>query len=281
MAVDPGLKAALVKRLGVTQRHVARLISERATSLLLSRERAAMAIAAEAGIGLSRYATEEDLAVIRAAKSGAAAPAPTTTTERAEREVPRRRATKAQKTLAKKKASARPVRGKSKRKVFVVHGRDEARRRAMFAFLRSIGLTPVEWSKAIKDTGSATPYVGHVIDALFETTVAVVVVLTPDDPAHLKPEFVKPHDPDYERTPTGQARPNVLFEAGMAFGRRPDHTVLVQIGSLRPFSDIGGRHVIYMDNSAEKRTALANRLGSAGCEIDLDGTDWLTEGDFL
>jgi hypothetical protein len=35
-----------------------------------------------------------------------------------------------------------------------------------------------------------------------------------------------------------------------------------------------------MNNSAQQRTELANRLGNTGCDIDLGGKDWLNEGDF-
>lgn len=66
----------------------------------------------------------------------------------------------------------------------------------------------------------------------------------------------------------------------MAFGRHPDRTVLVQIGDMRPFSDVAGRHAVHFDGSAEARSDLANRLSTAGCEVDLSGRDWLSEGDF-
>ena len=50
------------------------------------------------------------------------------------------------------------------RDVFVVHGRNNAAREAMFTFLRSIGLNPLEWSEAVRATGKASPYVGEVLD---------------------------------------------------------------------------------------------------------------------
>lgn len=279
MAVDPKLRNAIMKKVGVTGRHVDRLIADRARHLMLTREQAAIAIAAEYGISVTRFATADDLAVIRAAKSGAATPVLTATPAPSVLPVSRgaKKGTPNRSASTKGKAAARPA---GRKKVFVVHGRDEPRRKAMFSFLRSIGLSPIEWSKAIKDTGKASPYVGEVLDAAFQQAVAVVVLMTPDDLARLKPEFVKSHDETFESTLTGQARPNVLFEAGMAFGRSPDHTVLVQIGSVRPFSDVGGRHVVHMNNSPEQRTELANRLANAGCEVDLGGTDWGTEGDF-
>ena len=107
-------------------------------------------------------------------------------------------------------------------KVFVVHGRDEVVRRAMFEFLRSIGLQPLEWNQAISATKNPVPYIGEVLDAAFAEAQAVLVLLTPDDEARLKEPYIEPTDLDYERNLTGQARPNVLFEAGMAMGRAPE-----------------------------------------------------------
>jgi len=150
----------------------------------------------------------------------------------------------------------------------------------MFDFLRAIGLKPLEWSQAIAATGEATPYVGQVLDNAFSSAQAVVVLLTPDDEAWLRKEFQTEHDEQFEKQPTGQARPNVLFEAGMAMGRDAKRTVLVQIGNLRPFSDVGGRHVLRLDNSSERRQDLADRLKTAGCLVDLTGRDWHKAGSF-
>lgn len=50
-----------------------------------------------------------------------------------------------------------------RRVVFVVHGRNDGARKAMFEFLRSIDLRPLEWSQAVKATGEAAPYVGQVL----------------------------------------------------------------------------------------------------------------------
>lgn len=164
--------------------------------------------------------------------------------------------------------------------VFVVHGRNEQARRAMFYFLRAIGLRPLEWSEAIQSTGKATPYIGEILDAAFCTAHAVVVLMTPDDEACLRESFRKSDDPPYETEPSGQARPNVLFEAGMAMGRNRAQTILVELGILRPFSDIDGLHVLRLDNTPQKCQELAQRLKDAGCPVNLEGTDWLSAGDF-
>lgn len=165
------------------------------------------------------------------------------------------------------------------RKVFVVHGRDERLRDGMFTFLRALHLEPIEWTEAIKLTGKASPHISEILNSVFQQAQAVVVLLTPDDEARLRGDLLKPNDSTEESGLTGQARPNVLFEAGMAFASHENRTVLVEIGRVRPFSDIAGRHVVRMDNSPAKRQELATKLETAGCAVNRDGTDWLTFGD--
>jgi predicted nucleotide-binding protein len=171
--------------------------------------------------------------------------------------------------------------GPDNRTVFVIHGRDERLRGGMFDFLRSLDLKPLEWTEAVKLTGKGSPYIGEILDTAFSRAQAVVVLFTPDDEARLRDALCGAHEPAYETHLTPQARPNVLFEAGMAMARDPDRTILVQIGDLRPFSDIAGRHAIRMDNSSPKRQDLAVRLQSAGCIVNLSGTDWQKAGDLV
>jgi hypothetical protein len=150
----------------------------------------------------------------------------------------------------------------------------------MFDFLRAIDLRPMEWSEAVSLTGEAYPHIDSVLDAAFARAQAVVVLFTPDEMAHLRPEYAADcaNDPDTEPAP--QARPNVLFEAGMAVARYPERTVIVEIGRTRGFSDISGRHAIRFDGTAIMRHQLANRLQTAGCAVNTRGSDWLAVGDF-
>ena len=163
------------------------------------------------------------------------------------------------------------------RKVVVIHGRNEPARKGLFAFLRSLGLQPIEWSQAIAMTGQGSPYIRKVLNVAFGAAQAVVVLQTPDDVAHLHESLTYPGDP--ETSPQMQPRPNVLFEAGMALARDESRTIIVELGQIKSFSDIHGRHVVRLDNSTTKRQDLAHRLRTAGCAVDLDGTDWHQEGD--
>lgn len=166
--------------------------------------------------------------------------------------------------------------GADPRKVFVIHGRNEEARKGLFDFLRSIGLDPIEWSEAIRLTGKGSPYIGQVLDAAFGAAQAVVVLQTPDDVAYLHESLTYVGDP--ECSPQMQPRPNVLFEAGMAMGRDEDRTVIVEMGRVKVFSDIHGRHAVRLDNSLKKRQELAQRLDTAGCAVRLTGTDWHEAG---
>ncbi len=162
-------------------------------------------------------------------------------------------------------------------RVLVVHGRNTATRDGIYAFLRALGLSPIEWSQAVQWTQQGSPYIGDVLDAAFAKAAAVVVLMTPDEVAYLRTDYASNGDADTQ--PGAQSRPNVLFEAGMAMGRDAQHTILVEVGEVRPFSDIAGRHAVRLDNSAPKRNELAQRLRTAGCEVDTTGDGWLTAGD--
>lgn len=137
----------------------------------------------------------------------------------------------------------------------------------------------MEWSHAVELTGEGSPYIGQVLDAALDHAAAIVVLMTPDEIAYLQPQYGHGAG-DAETQPAPQARPNVLFEAGMALGRDPKRTVLVEVGDVRPFSDVAGRHAIRLTNSSEVRQELARRLATAGCDVDVRGTDWHSAGDF-
>ena len=271
--INQQLLERLQNKLGLSQSRVYALIDAKVRSAHLPRHLAAIAVAADRGINISKFASADDLAAIRQSAINAA-PAPVI--------VPVTGATAKSIARTAPRAKAKPSAHQKRRgtTVFVVHGRDLAARDAVFSFLHSVGLRPIEWTQALKLTGKGSPYVGEVLDAAFREAAAIIVLLTPDDEARLNPSFLTSRDPRHERKLTGQARPNVLFEAGMAFGKDPNSTVLVQLGETRPFSDVGGRHVLFLGNSPASRQEFATKLANAGCNVDTSGTDWLTAGDF-
>jgi predicted nucleotide-binding protein len=103
--------------------------------------------------------------------------------------------------------------------IFVVHGRDGQLNTDMFAFLRAIGLNPLEWSQAIKGAKGANPHIDDVIYDAMEKVQGVLVMFSPDEEARLKSKFCTGLDKKKGFNKLdGQARPNVIFEAGLALG---------------------------------------------------------------
>ncbi|MFB8077409.1 CATRA conflict system CASPASE/TPR repeat-associated protein [Streptomyces sp. NPDC056013] len=171
-----------------------------------------------------------------------------------------------------------PADGDVARTVFVVHGRDDQARDALFTFLRALDLRPLEWETLVAGTGSAAPYLGEVIGHAVRRAQATLVLMTPDDVVNLHPGL---GGDGGDGTGTGlQARPNVLLELGMALAAYPDRTVIVKAGDQREVTDLGGRNFIRLDADPACRRKIADRLRSAGCRVDDTGQDWLAPGLF-
>ena len=165
------------------------------------------------------------------------------------------------------------------RNVMVVHGRNRRIRDSMFDLLRALRLNPIEWSEATKATGKGSPYVGEILDAAFKMAQAVVVLFTPDEQVELDRDLCS-GEAEFERERGNQARPNVFLEGGMGLARDEARTILVEVGENRAASDLLGRHTIRLDDTAEKRNELAQRLRTAGCDLDTSGQDWYRTGKF-
>lgn len=271
--IDPKLLTKIISRLGVSKRRAYAIIEESVRRTNLPASVAAIVVARDAGISISRVASDEDWALIRGVESrqpsvlgssSASAAAPVAAAR------------------PSRQGRARATRDKKAKgnKVWVVYGRNERIRKSLFDFLRSIGLQPIEWNSALAFTKKGSPHIADVLDAGFKNAAATVILFTPDDEAKLKDEFIKRNDPRYERKLTGQPRPNVLFEAGIAFGRHPEQTILVQVGKIRPISDLAGRHVVHLTDSFDSRHQLLVKLRAVGCPVDDTGDDWHTAGSF-
>jgi Predicted nucleotide-binding protein containing TIR-like domain len=152
-------------------------------------------------------------------------------------------------------------------RAFLVYGRNLGARRELTELLQQLGLAVLDWEGAVALTGKASPHAREVLEAALSNVGAVVVLLSGDEEARLRPEFCTPDDAETEGRLNAQSRPNVIFEAGLAFGLFPTRTVVVQLGRLRALSDIAGIQYVPLDESPESRRALANRLRTAGCAV--------------
>jgi predicted nucleotide-binding protein len=168
----------------------------------------------------------------------------------------------------------------SRRRVFLVHGRDLAARDALIDLLRALDLKVIHWREAAAHAGGGTPYTGDIVAAGMELADAVVVLLTPDDIGYVRDDFRLESDGIHELKPTGQARLNVIFEAGMAMALDRNRVVLIEVGEVRKLSDTDGLNVIRLLDTIDCRKDLAQRLRSAGLSVDTEGEEWRTAGSF-
>lgn len=158
--------------------------------------------------------------------------------------------------------------------VFVVYGRNITVMKEMFAFLRSLDLSPMRWYESIRRTKLGAPYTGTVVAAGMKDAQAVLVLLTGDDEVRSKKT-----GSEVERIVYPQARPNVLFEAGMAFSKYKKRIILVQVGKVRPCPALHGRNMVNLNNRPGPRWDLMQRLDIVGCPVNFHGK-WNTTGNF-
>jgi len=165
-------------------------------------------------------------------------------------------------------------------RVYVVYGHNLAVRDAMYAFLEALDLLPITKEAAVNWTGEASPFADRIIDAAFKHAQAVVVLFTGDDRARLRSKLRKRNAEAHEKTFWFQPRQDQIFEAGYAFGRSPERTILVQVGHVQLFSDIDGRYIPNFTGKENERRDLINRLKSVGCIVNDNGDAWRSAGDF-
>jgi predicted nucleotide-binding protein len=269
--INPRLLAKLIKKMGVGQTRVYRVIQQRALDSHVDSHVASLLVARDNGVNYQPYTDPQDLVEMRHATAPAHPPPPPST------------APPASNRPAGKKLGKTKVRATKDNSMFVVHGRDAKLNQDMYGFLSSIGIVPMEWDQAIKAAkGGANPIVGDVISQAMEKVQGVMILLSPDEEAKIRPKFASQSDKKKGLHLKGfQPRPNVIFEAGLALGAHSDKTILVQVGSVRDISDIAGKHMVHLSDSFADRKRLADRLESKlKFKIDLDGTTWQTIGDF-
>jgi predicted nucleotide-binding protein len=160
------------------------------------------------------------------------------------------------------------------RNVFVVHGRDEQARAALFGFLGALGLKPLGWETLVSATDSTSPYLRDVIIQGIAMAQAAVVLMTPDDIVRLHPDLQDPDGDDPGERAAMQARPNVIMELGMALATYADRTIVLFAGRHRPMADLGGLNYIRLHPGEECLEKIIRRLQTARCEVREDAPDW-------
>lgn len=163
-------------------------------------------------------------------------------------------------------------------KVFIIHGRNTRAAHEMAHFVRALGLVPIAFDELSAAMGG-TPTIADIVTRGMDEAQGVIALFTADERAELRPDFHKPQDKEVE-VARWQARPNVIFEAGMAFGRNRDRVVFVCLGSVELFTDVAGIHVLSPSNDPKgHRDTLRCKLMAMKCPAN-DSSAWMAAGDF-
>lgn len=150
--------------------------------------------------------------------------------------------------------AVRPVDAVS-RKVFLVHGRDEAAKNEVALFLRVIDLDPIILH--LRPNGGR-----HLLTKFREESdgaAFAVILMTPDDEGGLAGAA--------DRRP--RARQNVVFELGFFIGKlEPAGVAALLKGDVEKPSDFDGIAYITFDSSGRWKTDLARELHHAKVPFD-------------
>jgi predicted nucleotide-binding protein len=143
------------------------------------------------------------------------------------------------------------------KRVFIVHGHDEAAREGVARFLEKLDLEPIILHEQPSGGRTVIEKLEHHADVAF-----AVVLLTPDDVG------AAAGDRD-DLSP--RARQNVVLELGYFAGRLGRSRVCaLHKGSLELPSDIIGVVYVPLDSGGSWRLLLAKELREAGFDIDLN-----------
>ena len=147
------------------------------------------------------------------------------------------------------------------KKVFIVHGRDEAAKTNLEVFVIENGLEPVVLHRQADE--------GMTIIEKFEKHSDVgyaFILLTPDEVAYLAAEDTKPDD---ERKKELRARPNVIFEFGYFVGKLGRSKVCcLYTGGVTLPSDVSGMiYKSYNNNVEEVGYSIQKDLKAAGYNL--------------
>lgn len=135
----------------------------------------------------------------------------------------------------------------SRKKVFIVHGRDDAKKYEISGFLYEQGLEPIILHEQVNN--------GQTIIEKIEKNSDVdcaIILLTPDDEGRLR---------DSNSSLKTRARQNVIFEAGFFMGKLGRNRTIMLSGVEEKMSDIDG--IVYIDINNYK-SALLKELKELG-----------------
>ena len=144
-----------------------------------------------------------------------------------------------------------------RKKVFLVHGHDEAARESTARFIEKLGLEVV----ILHEQASSGMTIVEKLERYSDVSFAVVL-LTPDDVGAARASSDKLRS---------RARQNVLLELGFFVGKLGrSHVCAIHKGQLELPSDYLGVGYVLMDESSAWKFTLAKELRAAGFAVDMN-----------
>jgi predicted nucleotide-binding protein len=176
--------------------------------------------------------------------------------------------------------SSKDAATKDPRSVFIIYGRNHTIVAELRKLLFSVGLRPLEFDRISADLGNKSS-IFEIVREGVSRAQAVIALFTPDELAVLQTSLRGPTE-KAEEIARFQPRPNVLYEAGLAFALNPNGTVLVSVGNVAFPSDLAGIHYVKLSNNAASRKLLLDKLEATGATIESSDLSYLdtTHGDF-
>lgn len=159
--------------------------------------------------------------------------------------------------VAEVQVAGRPPTRTSGKRVFIVHGRDEAAKAAVARFIAQLGLDPV----ILHEQPNASRTIIEKLEQHLDVDFAVVL-LTPDDVGAIST------DPINTRP---RARQNVVLELGLFLGALGRTCVCaLHKGDLELPSDFDGVVYVPLDDADGWKMKLAREMKQAGLDVDLN-----------
>lgn len=165
------------------------------------------------------------------------------------------------------------------KRAFIIYGRDVSAYDQLGKFVSAIGLQQLSFEEVAGRT--ATSFVADIVTQGIREADVVIAFFTPDEQAVLFDPVTGSYL-DSDETSRWQARPNVIFEAGLASGVSREKTVIVTLGTdVRLLSDLHGIYYVDLKDRRAKEI-LRRKIESIVGPLPVD-ENWMApeiSGDF-
>ena len=163
------------------------------------------------------------------------------------------------------------------KKVFIIHGQNQNAADEMAKFVFSLGLEPLKFGEIRSRMGGGNTNIADVVVQGMSEAAHVIALFTPDEFSELRPKLAR--GKKGEELHRWQGRPNVIFEAGIAYGRDPERVIFVKLGDVSLFTDANHVHYYKPTNDPKGHRKDLKRWLAHRCPVN-DSDQWMEVGDF-